>query len=97
MVLFVIIITALRYGVKESWTSLFNIKDRCFDPYAEFAVLPITAAYNGEVALLIDDHKIKLVVYNPKNDEMRDLFVVEYMCGSISAFTYTLSLKDTLL
>ncbi|XP_009785270.2 F-box protein CPR1-like [Nicotiana sylvestris] len=91
------ILVMKEYGVKKSWTSLFFIKNRCFDPHGEFAVLPITAADNGEVALLINAHKTELVVYNPKNDKMRKLFLVEYMSGCISAFTYTLNLKDTLL
>ncbi|XP_060171099.1 F-box protein CPR1-like [Lycium barbarum] len=68
------ILVMKEYGVKESWTSLFFIRNLEISPSYGFAV-PLYMTETGGLALITDDRGNKVVVHNPKNDNMKNIFV----------------------
>ncbi|KAK4713005.1 hypothetical protein R3W88_018912 [Solanum pinnatisectum] len=84
-----------EYGVKESWTSLFIIRNLHFD-YG--LILPLFMTKNGELILIIRNNLEKNVVfiYNPRNDNIQDIHVdgrKEYISFN---FCYVESLIETI-
>ncbi|OIT35024.1 f-boxkelch-repeat protein [Nicotiana attenuata] len=66
------ILVMKEYGVKESWTPLFFIRNLLFFGF----VVPLTVTENGELALIIRNHNCQqVVIYNPKNDIIREILV----------------------
>ncbi|XP_059284997.1 uncharacterized protein LOC132038334 [Lycium ferocissimum] len=64
-----------EYGIKESWKSLFLVKN--LEIYRYGFVAPFSVIENGEFALIIDQIESKVVIYNPKNDNMQDIVVAD--------------------
>ncbi|KAH0742712.1 hypothetical protein KY290_030705 [Solanum tuberosum] len=82
------ILVMKEYGVKDSWTSLFFIRNLEIDP--SFGVAhPFSLNENGELALIID--KGRVIVYNSVNNNTRDVLDPEETL-SIGAITYVESL-----
>ncbi|XP_060171007.1 F-box/kelch-repeat protein At3g23880-like [Lycium barbarum] len=81
------ILVMKEYGVKESWASLFFIRNLEIMPSCEDAV-PFSVMETGEIVLIIDGHPKRVVVYNPKNDNMRVILVE----GEAEYITYEESL-----
>lgn len=63
------ILVMKEYGVKESWTSLFFIMNLEINPSYGF-VVPFFVTGDEELVLEIYDRNRKIVIYNPKNDNM---------------------------
>ncbi|XP_070022133.1 F-box protein CPR1-like [Nicotiana sylvestris] len=68
-------ILAMRvYGVKESWTSLIFIRNLEINlSYGIVVPFFMTVTGDGELVLIIDYPKEKVVVYDPKNDNMQNI------------------------
>ncbi|XP_059285692.1 uncharacterized protein LOC132039167 [Lycium ferocissimum] len=84
------ILVMKQYGVKESRTSLLFIRNLEINPTYECAV-PFSVTETGEVALLIGAYDKKIVAYNPKDDNMRDILVeTEFIFGDIMTYVESL-------
>ncbi|XP_019256450.1 PREDICTED: F-box/kelch-repeat protein At3g06240-like [Nicotiana attenuata] len=68
------ILVMKEYGVKESWTSLFFIRNLKINP-SYGMVTPFSMTEDGELILEIYDLEEKFVVYNPKNDNTQNLHI----------------------
>ncbi|XP_070045465.1 F-box/kelch-repeat protein At3g06240-like [Nicotiana tomentosiformis] len=79
-----------EYGVKESWTSLFIIRNLEICHYYGLAK-PLFMTKTGKIVLLLWSNGAKVVAYNPKYDSIRD-FLVPSERESINAITYVESL-----
>ncbi|XP_060170337.1 F-box/kelch-repeat protein At3g06240-like [Lycium barbarum] len=84
------ILVMKEYGVKESWTSLIFIRNLEINSSYEFAV-PFSMTETGEVALIIGAFDKKITVYNPMDDNMRDILVEpEFIFGDIITYVESL-------
>ncbi|KAH0776173.1 hypothetical protein KY290_007584 [Solanum tuberosum] len=62
---------------EESWIFLYFIRNLEINPSYDF-VVPFSVTKMGEIALKTEiDFHYKVVIYNPKNDNMRDIRVIE--------------------
>ncbi|KAF3617814.1 hypothetical protein FXO38_33760 [Capsicum annuum] len=68
------ILVMKEYEVKESWTSLFSIRNLEIDPCYR-ALTPLFMTDNGELIFTIKNilDKINILVYDPKNDNIKDI------------------------
>lgn len=82
------------FAMKESWIFLYFIRNLEINPSYDF-VVPFFVTKTGEIALETEiDFHDKVVVYNPKNDNMRDILDIEKetMCYSSPIVNYIESL-----
>lgn len=61
-----------EYGEKKSWTSLFTIKNLDISAWYQFSVL-FFVTKKREIALMRYYYDEKLVVYNLKNENIREI------------------------
>ncbi|XP_059285701.1 F-box/kelch-repeat protein At3g23880-like [Lycium ferocissimum] len=93
------ILVMKEYGVKESWTSLFSIRNSEVKgsiadinyPYG-FVILLFFVTENGELVLIYDYCGKDVAVYNPKNDNMREIVEEEtrFILGAIVTYVESL-------
>ncbi|XP_016448726.1 F-box/kelch-repeat protein At3g23880-like [Nicotiana tabacum] len=84
-----------EYGVKESWTPLFFIKDLGIGLLFGLAA-PFIVTENGKLALIIRERDSqRIVIYNPKDDNVRDIVVHGKTYLFTSVITYVESLSSS--
>ncbi|XP_060190316.1 F-box/kelch-repeat protein At3g23880-like [Lycium barbarum] len=87
------ILVMKEYGIKESWTSLLFIKKLEIYHYEFGFVAPFSVTENGKFALIIDQIERRVVIYNPKNNNMQDIVVADVDRSTITYMESLISPK----